>query len=238
MYRLLIVMLLAILFGSPTQRALAQGSEGTDAPTGTPQSTSIPTSTRATITPVSTTKPEIVILDPLPGQALQGKVNILGTTNITGLQSAEFSFAYVENQTDTWFLIHYSEELAATEILAEWDTTNITDGEYSLRLVVTLQNGSQLSSIVPGLRVRNYTPIETNTPTPITPTSISPSEGLATNTPTQTPLLPTPTPFPPNPAQFTEQDLATSFAQGALLTFGFFSLAGVYILVRKLRSIQ
>ncbi len=236
MYRLLIMSCLLILFSLPTRRALTQGTDGTDAPASTAESTATPTSPRATITPVSTAEPQIVISVPAPGQAVQGKFTIMGTSSVIGFQSAELSFSYAENPTDTWFLIFNTEEAVSAGSLAEWDTTNMTDGEYALRLVVTLENGTQLSSIVPGLRVRNYTPIETSTPTPVTPTTVSELEGTNTFTPTHTPHPPTSTPFPPNPAQVSNQDLAVSFTQGALLTMGAFALGGLYIVVRKLRS--
>ncbi len=67
---------------------------------------------------------------------------------------------------------------------------------------------AQITLIVPGLRVRNYTPIETDTPTPLPPSATSgPGTAAAAQPypehdphPSATPLPPTPTPLPTNPA--------------------------------------
>ena len=182
---------------------------------------------------------ELAIQSPLPGQALQGTVSISGTTAIAGFQSAEIDFAYADSPLNTWFLIAQSQTPVDNGELAQWDTTTITDGVYSLRLTVTLGDGSQQSVTINGLRVRNYTPIETNTPIPVRPTNTAVPGDTAvptiTPTPTMTPIPPTVTPLPPNPAQLSTTDIFASAGKGALAILGFFILIGFY---RSIRSIS
>jgi hypothetical protein len=192
-----------------------------------------PTPQPATITQAAAAS----ILAPLPGQALQGIVQIIGNTSLEGLISAELSFAYTNDLKQTWFLISLSDQPVKNGILAQWDTTTLTDGIYDLRLVVTLKDGDQKVSILRGVRVRNYTPIETNTPAPPTSTA-TPLPGH-TPTPSQTPLpLPTSTqlpntPLPTNPAQLTRLDVTTNLGIGALAVTGFFAVMGLYGLLRS-----
>jgi hypothetical protein len=180
------------------------------------------------------------ILSPKSGDVLQGKNPITGNTDIAGFLSAELTFAYRDNPTDTWFFIWESRTPLADGVLTHWDTTTLTDGEYTLRLTVFMEDGSQLDATIADLRIRNYTPIETATPTPLTPTAtLAPGDTLVptlTPTFTETPLPPTVTPLPANPAQLTLSKITQSFGKGALGVIGFFALIGLYQLVKKLRD--
>src|SRR4030066_687013 len=106
---------------------------------------------------------------PVFNQAVQGSVVIRGNAFAGGFQSFEVDFSYSDDPTRTWFLIQESTTPIQNGILAVWDTTIITDGEYSLRLLISLMDGSQEEVVVENLRVRNYTPIETETPAPTSP---------------------------------------------------------------------
>jgi hypothetical protein len=179
--------------------------------------------------------PEPLLRAPLPGQALQGSVAVIGNTAIHGFVSAELAFSYAGHPEDTWFLIAETDQPVSDGTLAQWDTNAITDGNYDLRLRVRRDDGSIQEQVIPGLRVRNYTPAETNTPTPVTPTAtVVPGK---TPVPTQTdtpPPKPTPTTLPTNPAEVTSGDAATSLGKGALAILGLFALMGVYGLVRRI----
>jgi len=222
MSRFICLLALFLLLGLPIQAVFGQIAEGTATPTVTPTPT-----------------PAIVLVSsPVPGQALQGNVTVSGNTAVQGFQSGELSFAYPNSSTGTWFLIQESSEPVANSTLALWDTTTITDGVYDLRLVVTLQDGSQKTFIVPGVRVRNYTPIETNTATPVTPTSTPlpgdtpvPSE---TPTPTVSPIPPTSTALPANPAEISQGDVRQSLLKGGLAAVGIFALIGIYRGLKRL----
>jgi hypothetical protein len=172
----------------------------------------------------------VVITSPKAGEALQGQVMVTGTSSMDGFQSAEVAFSYADNPTGTWFLIQSSDQAVTEGELAAWDTTALTDGNYTLRLLVTLQDGSQVQTTVTGLRVRNYTPVETETPTRVPPT-LQPTL-TATAVMTDTPY-PTPTPLPPNPAALTVSNIYTSLGIGALTIALLFVLFGLLLWLRR-----
>jgi len=213
-------------------------------PTATPLMPTVlpsPTSPPATITPTATTRP-LQILSPLPGQALQGAVSIVGAIPGAGFTSYEITFSYDNDVTNTWFPIHQAEQFPEGNTLAQWDTTTISDGEYTLRLVAQRSHKEPLTLTIAGLRVRNYTPIETSTPVSPTATQNPEEESLVTPavkaspTWTATPAytaIPI-TPLPTNPAQLTTQEVAGSLKNGILATAAFFLLLFLYEGVRAL----
>lgn len=167
---------------------------------------------------------------PAPNQVLQGVVAIRGSTALKDFASAELTFAYENNPTDTWFLIQESLPAVSDGDLAEWDTTTLTDGAYTLRLSVQLMDGSQQTAQVSGLRVRNYTPVETDTPAPTR--EATPLAPVASSSPTPPP---TPTPLPTNPAHFTSRQLSSSVASGGIAAIGLFALLGLLFAARAKR---
>ncbi len=182
-----------------------------------------------------TPAPGIILESPQPGQALQGKQEITGSVQVPDFRSAELLFAYADDPTNTWFLIQEYTQPITTSLIAQWDTTTISDGVYALRLIVTRTDGSQVEQLVSGLRVRNYTAVETNTPTPITPTAAPQVISTATPPPTSTPKPPTATALPPNPARVTSDQLGQAIAKGALGVFGAFALLALYSAARSRR---
>lgn len=180
------------------------------------------------------TEPGPSIVSPVSGQAVQGTVPIDGSSSAPGFVSSELAFAYAGDTTDTWFLIDEADEPERDGVLAQWDTGAITDGDYDLRLRVFLEDGSHLDAIVRGLRVRNYSPIETDTPTPVTPTLTQIPGETPVPTVTLTQVLPSPTPLPPNPAEVSGPDILQSLGKGALVILGVFALLGLYKLVHDL----
>lgn len=171
------------------------------------------------------------------GQALQGSFPIEGYIPPADFAGAELSFAYQSEAPRTWFLIAELNQSPDEAVLAQWDTTTITDGIYMLRLVVNTVDGGQTSLTIDGLRVRNYSPVETITPTPLTPTA-TPEPGdtpvpTTTSTPTITPLPLTPTPLPANPAQINQLDILANMGKGALAILAFLSVMGIYQTVKS-----
>lgn len=176
---------------------------------------------------------------PLAGQAVQGSVVIRGNASMDGFRSYEIDFSYSQDLTNTWFLIQESTSPVQDGILAVWDTTTITDGDYSLRLLVTLTDGNQMEVLINGLRVRNYTPIETDIPTPIPPT-IVPGIPATSSTPRikpsqmLTPQPSTPTALPTNPAEISSSQMIFTLGKGAAYTLGIFALLGAYLGIRAM----
>jgi hypothetical protein len=196
-----------------------------------------------TATPSAEAVPQVVaqnpqILSPKPGQVLQGNIPVVVDTTFQKFQSVELTFGYANNPTQTWFLIYQGLQPVTNGPLAAWDTSLITDGDYNLRMVITFLDGSQQTVEVAGLRVRNYSPVETDTPMPATPTSppATAEAPVPTITPTLPPsaLPPAATPLPPNPAELQQQDIWFNAGKGVLAIVGLFALAGLYQAVRSL----
>ncbi len=193
-----------------------------------------PASAQSSTPTPTATQPPVSILSPLPGQALQGTVPIQARIDVKDVQSVELTFGYTRDPTQTWFLISQSDGPVTGKKLADWDTTTLTDGNYTLRLIVIRQDGSRFSARVTGLRVRNYSPIETDTPTP----SLTPPPGktplpTVTPTPSSTPVYPTPTPLPANPLQMSFQDVSSGLLRGAVGAVAFFAFLGLYGSIRR-----
>jgi hypothetical protein len=179
----------------------------------------------------------VVIYAPLPGQAVQGQIPVDIGVAAPGYARVELQFTYFDSDTNTWFLIAETDQIPFDGVIAHWDTTSITDGEYDLRLVAFKSDGESTTYIVPGLRVRNYSPIETNTPTPILPTmTLLPGQFTPQASETATPPAPTITPFPTNPAIFTESQLAEGVTLGGTIVLAAFAVFGVYIALSNIAS--
>lgn len=169
-----------------------------------------------------------VIVSPRLGDVLQGVVTITGSSDVTGFVAAEISFTYMEDPTGTWFLIAKNSQPVFSDTLATWDTTAITDGNYVIRLRVYLTDGSTHDTLVSGLRVRNYSPVETRTPMVLAPEATP----LPTITQTATPF-PTPTTLPPNPATLAVTDVSTSILYGGLVAILILIIIGIYLWLRR-----
>jgi hypothetical protein len=179
------------------------------------------------------------IESPVAGQAIQGSVVILGSTGQDGFYSYELDFSYTQDPTQVWFLIQESTTPILDGILAVWDTTTITDGEYTLRLLVTHNDGTHTEDLVENLRVRNYTFMETSTPTPIPPTSLPNQPAISptpapSSTPTPTSQPPTPTALPTNPVEITPSQVVITYRNGAAFALGCFALLGIYLGIRTM----
>ena len=180
-----------------------------------------------------------VIDEPVAGQKLQGKVDITGTTDAANFASAELAFAYASDPSDNWFAIQALPQPAPDSVLATWDTSFISDGDYKLRLRVTLQDGSFQDVIVTDLHIRNYTP---DTPTPVVIVAITeiqaalpfspPTLVLITEAPTQTPCS-TPTQLPPNPVSLTTDKIFGSVQRGAFIIIVLFIIFGLLTRLRR-----
>ena len=175
---------------------------------------------------------------PAAGQNLQGRVDIIGTTDAPNFASAELAFAYASGPADNWFIIQALSQPVLDSTLAIWDTLLISDGDYQLRLRVTLLDGSFQDVIVTDLRVRNYTPdmptpaaaAMTETPAALPP--LPPTEGSLIETPTRTPH-PTPTQLPPNPASLTVDEIYAGVRRGIFIIIILFVIFGLLTRLRR-----
>jgi len=168
---------------------------------------------------------DVAIVAPGPQQALQGQVRVLGTTQIPNFKVAYLYFGYAEDPTHTWFLLATQHRPTYRGLLARWDTTRITDGNYVLRLVVVTADGTHYEDTVP-VRVRNYTPIETPTPAPTQAGQATAPPATPRPTATPTAHWPTPTPLPPNPVVLTPQALKQAVLGGVGAVLALLALFG------------
>jgi hypothetical protein len=164
---------------------------------------------------------------PRQGDALQGNVTIVGSTQVNGFVSSEISFAYSGNTTATWFLISKSEQMVQNEILGEWNTSLISDGNYDLRLRTFLTDGTYFDKVIEELRIRNYTPVETLLPSPTASMQSRTADVLI-----QEVLSPTPFSLPPNPVELTNHRLLRSLVLGFLATITIYLLISIFIKLR------
>lgn len=185
----------------------------------------------ASVHPQEDTLPRII--SPLPGEAVQGVVNIQAELDPAQTAGYELDFAYRDDPAENWFLVAEGRELPGIALQAAWDTTTISDGNYRLRLRVFLKNGLFTDRIVEGVRVRNYSSVETQTPTAtpiVTGTPVPP-----TATPENTPTRGAATPLPPNPAGFDSGRFLQSVKNGLLVVAIIFALLGIHTIIRRLR---
>jgi hypothetical protein len=91
---------------------------------------------------------------PSENDTVSGTVEIRGAVAAPGMSRFRLDFAYQQNPTNTWFPIAEGTEPVSNGMLAEWDTTTVTEGTYSLRLRGYLRDGSVRDVIVNGIRVR------------------------------------------------------------------------------------
>jgi len=182
----------------------------------------------------------ISISSPEAGEAVQGNVPIIGTTDMEGFEQSEVAFAYADNPLGTWFLISTNDSPTRGAEIAQWDTTQITDGFYQLRVMVRRSDGTSIEQRVKNLRVRNYTPIETSTPAPATATtiavitqSIEPATSL---TQISTAIPATKAPLPTNQLVISEQVYLQTLGKGALISITILAILGLYATFKNIRN--
>lgn len=182
--------------------------------------------------------PPIAITSPAAGEVLRGEVTIIGSTDVPNFASAQLDFKYASDEGDTWFPLAALSQPALDSSLYLWNTASITDGDYILRLRVTLTDGTIQEVTVP-IIIQNDAPFVTPTPvfTPTPESSIEvqvPTAFLlaASPTPTEVPR-PTPTPLPPNPASLTQNTILASLGRGALVILGLFIFSAIILRLRN-----
>jgi len=181
-----------------------------------------------------TIAPSIFIQSPREGQALQGVEVLDGRIRGDGFIKGKIAFSYSGAPDPTWFFIANirpgSDSGAQTSFLVEWDTTQITDGNYDLRVVAEYQDGAAIYELIPNLRIRNYSPVETATPAVVNEDSTA--EQTPTSTIEPTPVN-TPTPLPPNPAEVQSSDLYQVLRFSGIIVVVLLIVGGIYWMVKN-----
>jgi hypothetical protein len=178
----------------------------------------------------------IFIQSPRNGQALQGVEIIDGKIRGEGFLQGTIHFGYSDSpaQERTWFFIAdiegENQDSSQTAFQVEWDTTQITDGDYDLRVVAEYDGGAAIFELVPNLRIRNHSPVETTQPDsavqvsgddPPLPPSVTPEPER------------TPTPLAPNPAEVQAGDLQRVLLVSGIVVAGLFFVGIIYWYLTK-----
>ncbi len=166
------------------------------------------------------------ITEPQSNAVIRGNVPIMGSASHTQFQfyKVEYSREPVGGD-ETWGIVGAIQETPVVDGQLEvWDTTQVPDGSYSLRLRVVRLDGNYDEAVVSQIVVANTQPEEpTETPT---------SEISPTPTVSPTPLPATPTIVIEQPAMATDQPgtgptrtpLPTPAEEGGTLNLDFMPL--------------
>lgn len=178
----------------------------------------------------------IFLQSPREGQALQGVEIIEGKIRGEGFQQGKISFSYAGAQDPTWFFIADINPEAAdssqTSFKVEWDTSQITDGNYHLRVVAEYSAGPDIYELIPNLRIRNHSPVESSTPAPLEENGALPPSPSASSQPVLETVPPT---LPPNPVVIKSESLSWMLAVSGLVVALAFAAGGLYWFI-KLRA--
>jgi hypothetical protein len=82
---------------------------------------------------------QVMITSPQDGEQVSGEVSLIGTANIPNFGFYKYEIA--RPGETIWLPIQVGEEVRQDENLGIWDTSTLAPGDYSLRLVVTDNQG-------------------------------------------------------------------------------------------------
>ena len=107
----------------------------------------------ATITTLSSAciPGQIMITSPKPGDQVRGRITLVGTADIPNFGFYKYEFA--PPGTELWTTIQAGREVKQEEDLGDWDTSELSTGDYLLRLVVTDNQGNVLPACVVPVRI-------------------------------------------------------------------------------------
>jgi hypothetical protein len=165
------------------------------------------------------------ITSPRESDVLKGAVEIIGTAAGENFDSAELAYAYADSENPSWFAIASITQPMNVATLATWDTTQISDGNYQLKLTVSYSDGTNTEFIVSRLLVRNYSEVE------LTPTGI-PTETTVAQVITNTAMPIEVTPFPENRAALSVETVRRNLKTGAIIGIICILGLGLYAVVR------
>jgi len=158
---LAIAELVLTVFLAPNLPALSLLVTSTMNPLITPTNTFPPEllATIGVLTPVSTPTAQttgcipgqIMITSPKPGDVVKGQVILVGTANIPNFGFYKYEFSPLG--TDVWSTIQANREVKQDVELGLWDTSEVSPGDYNLRLVVIDNQGNTLPPCFVPVRV-------------------------------------------------------------------------------------
>jgi hypothetical protein len=149
------------LFLAPNLPAISLLNTPTMNPLITPQNT-IPADLLATLgvltpdaTPTAQTTGcipgQIMITTPKPGDVIKGQVILLGTADIPNF--AYYKYEFSSTGTTIWYTIQANHEVKQGGELGLWDTSEVSPGDYYLRLVIFDNQNNEFPPCVVPVRV-------------------------------------------------------------------------------------
>lgn len=187
---------------------------------------------------------QVIITSPQPNATVRGLVIIRGSATVPNFQFFKVEYGRGASPTD-WHIIGSTRPTPVIDgILAQWDTTTLPDGVYTLRLQAVKNDGNYDEYFVRQLVVANKRATETPTPTsqPEPTRGPSPTPGptatLAILQPTAALALPTPTPTPVRPQrqalpQLPVASWGEAFCMGAATMAAIFAVVGLVFGLRR-----
>jgi hypothetical protein len=94
---------------------------------------------------------QIMITSPKPGDVIKGQVILIGTANIPNFGFYKYEFSALG--TDVWSTIQANREVKQDVELGGWDTSEVSPGDYNLRLVVLDNQNNELPPCIVPVRV-------------------------------------------------------------------------------------
>lgn len=170
----------------------------------------------------------VLIGEPSQGDIVRGVVQVIGNASVEGFVSYDLVYAFENSAAPNWFAISNGNQTVNGGVLGSWDTTTITDGDYSLKLIVHLQGGSQQESLIQHVLVRNYTASDGSAgSTEISPALNGNGEAQGAGTSTQPDIK-------GNPAALPQGELLHAITLGLVGGIGVIVLVGIYFWLRRL----
>ena len=116
----------------------------------------------STVTPTPTPNPNANISWPPPVYVVRGLFTVYGSANLPDTSGWFLEERLADStlpENEGWTPVTLSLRTPTqNSILGVWDTTVANDGVYSLRLNVSLSNGSRVYAVVSPLRIENNPP--------------------------------------------------------------------------------
>lgn len=94
---------------------------------------------------------QIMVTFPKSGDQIRGKITLIGTADIPNF--GFYKYEFTPPGTETWTTIQAGREVKQDEDLGDWDTSELTTGDYLLRLVVTDNEGNVLPACIVPVRI-------------------------------------------------------------------------------------
>jgi hypothetical protein len=100
---------------------------------------------------IGCTAGQIMITSPAPDEEISGKLTVKGTINVQNFGYYKYEYSQAN---DIWVTIAAGDKLILDGELGNWDVTQLTPGDYQLRLMVTDNTGAALPSCSLTVKIR------------------------------------------------------------------------------------